>query len=222
LTLADRTLVAYFLFLDWGIPYPFRLAADSGGGPGIEAALNDIVSTRGLLQILAWAGFGLLIWFRVVQTRRIGFFYVLFATPPGACWIAFILAQIVSILFSPSLLLCTFRVFQYSRADRLSYLLFYYEGGRSGSALIRAVVSFSAIIAVYNVVMYVVYPDAVMVRSPIDGDRLTGGWLFPSDFGSAGLNAVHVLPRLAPLLQRELVPPRAGDGDRRHGDGPQR
>lgn len=186
LPVIDRVLVALFLVVAWQIPYPFRLAVELGDNPGVAAALNGSVSARGFLLTLAWAAFGLLIWFRVNQTGRIGFLRVL-ANLPGLYWMMFILVQMISILFSPGPMLCMFRVYQSVVLTSFLIYWFYYEGGRSGSALIRAFVAFSATNALYDVLMYVIYPDAVMSWNPVDGNRLIGGWLFPPDFSSAGL-----------------------------------
>lgn len=183
----DRLLLPWFVVLVWGIPYPFTLAASDEGSAGVEAALNNVVSLRGILLILAWSGFAVLVLLRMLRGGQAGFLVVLLGTPAGVLWLLFILSEALSILYSPSPLLCGFRVFQVVVLN--GFLIYwFYQGALDGRAkLISALVGYSAVNAAYNLAMLAVYPDAVMTRNPFDGDRLIGGWLFPPDYSVTGL-----------------------------------
>jgi hypothetical protein len=198
-------MLAIFLVLLWDIPYPFSLAATDEGG-SLDAALNDVVSVRGVLLVVAWASFGLLTGLQMCQNGRVGFLRVLIGSPAGVLWLLFILSQAISVLFSPSPLLCAFRVFQTIVLNGFLIYQFYQKDSGAGPLLIGSFACFCAVNSAYNLAMFIGYPDAVMSRSPVDGDRLVGGWLFQRDYSVSALFLyIYCLASLAYTAERRWI-----------------
>lgn len=109
----ERAILTLFLVVVWGFPYPFQLAASEEPQTPVGSALSDIITIRALGVILTWTTFGLLtlylIWSSSRSRARPVNAFVLY---PGILWSVYLVAQVISIFFSPSPVYTGFRVYQ--------------------------------------------------------------------------------------------------------------
>ncbi|REL36559.1 O-antigen ligase family protein [Thalassotalea euphylliae] len=183
----DKLLIILLLVVIWGPPFPLQKAVEVNEfARSAGASLAGSLNTKAYFQIAAWFIFAIVLFFSIL-TKKAGYLRdVIKQSMTVKLWFSLLFCCVISQLFSVGFLLSGFRLFQFFVL--LMFALYMLASGRAFiNSTLYLVGSYIAINFLYNIIMFVVIPDAVVLTSYIGFERLVGGWFFRRDYGLCAL-----------------------------------